>query len=104
MSIRSTADRAAPSAGAFERATGLAGGVARSGWRLSVMPALALPQSLRQPLLDGLRWWLTLAPCPLVGGADGFRAELDDLEGRVARREDLGRRLRRERRRAERGG
>lgn len=82
--------------------------LARSAWRLGVLPALALPQPLRAPLLDGLRWWVDgvagALPRPWARATDGFAADLDDLEGRLARREDLGRRLLRERRRAARGG
>lgn len=87
-----------------ERVTGVVEDLTRAGWRLSIMPALALPQSLRGPLFEGLRRWADevsgVLPGPLARTADGLAADLDDLEGRVARREDLGSRLRRERRRA----
>ena len=71
---------------------------------LSLLPSLVLPQSLRSLVLDGIRCWAGEAadalPRPLGRTLDAFAADLDDLEGRVSRREDLGRRLRRERRRS----
>lgn len=91
----------------FEDAVTAAGDLARRGWRLSLLPALVLPQSLRAPLFSGIRWWTEgfagALPPPLARTADGFAADLDDLEAGAARREDLGSRLRRERRRARRG-
>ena len=91
----------------FDAAVTAAGDLARRGWRLSLLPALVLPQSLRAPLFDGIRWWTEgvagALPAAFARTADGLAADLDDLEGRVARREDLGSRRRRERRRTRRG-
>ncbi len=96
------------SEGLLKQAAGVAEDLARSGWRLSLLPALAMPQSLRGPLFGGIRWWTEavagVLPGPFAGSVDGFADDLDDLEGRVVRREDLGSRLRREQRRAARGG
>ncbi len=93
---------------AFGSVAEAAEGLTRSAWRMSVLPALALPQSIRGPLFDGVRCWtatlVKVSPPPIARIASGLAADLDDMEGPVARREDLGSRLRRERRRAARSG
>lgn len=86
-----------------ETAARIATDTARWGLRLAVLPALPLPGALRRAFFDSARLTLeamSLAPQALLYSLQGLGAELDDIEARNARREDLGRRLRREARRA----
>jgi hypothetical protein len=70
-----------------------------------VAPSLPLPGPLRKAFFDSVRLALesmSVFPQTVLYTLHGLSSELDDLEERNARREDLGRRLRREARRASR--
>ena len=94
-----------PEVGAAGAAAGLFSTLTRLGLQLALLPALPLPQGIR-------RVWFSLArgvteasgvfPQTILKALDQFADEIDDLEKRTSRREDLGSRLRREHRRAHR--
>jgi len=72
---------------------------ARWGIRLMSIPMAVLPFPVRRSILDSSRLGLqvmSLLPQASLMSLNGFIEELDDIESRAARREDLGRRLRRE--------
>lgn len=75
------------------------------GFRLASLPFRVLPSGIAKTALDGSRLGLAsmaLLPQAALRIVDGLADEVEDLEERLARREDLGRRLRREKRRRER--
>lgn len=88
--------------GLIESAARIATDTARWGLRAAVAPTLPLPTPLRRALFDSIRLAVETAavvPQAMLYALQGLTSEMDDLEERNARREDLGRRLRREARR-----
>lgn len=91
----------------FRTAADLTTNTARWGLRLASLPVLPLPSIMRNGFLESTR--LTLETLRIFPEATAHALKLladdvDELEARSARREDLGRRLRRDERRRLREG
>lgn len=88
--------------GLMQTAARIVTDTARWSLRAAIAPTLPLPGPLRRALFDSVRLTvdaMAMVPQAFLYTLQGLSAEVDDLEERNSRREDLGRRLRREARR-----
>ncbi len=77
--------------------------VARQGVKLGALPAFALPPRLRRRLVSAARLTArasAMLPRTLATSLDNLADDLEEMEAALSQREDLGRRLRRDRRKA----
>lgn len=94
-----------PEVGVVGAAAELFATLPRLGLQLALLPALPLPQGVRRVWFSfarGVTEASAVFPQAMLKALDQFADEIDDLETRTSHREDLGRRLRRERRRSHR--
>ena len=93
--------------GLFQAAADLTTNTARWGLRIASLPVLPLPSTFRSGFLGTTRMTLEamrMLPDAASRTLQALANDVDDLEARSARREDLGKRLRRDERRRLREG